>query len=624
MKKIKNKIPILAVCSLALLTIIYSCGKSFLERPPSGALSTGNLNNKAGVNGLLIGAYAMLDGVGMEDWQVDGHNTSVWNAWAGSVAADEAHKGGGNGSQVERAQLENKTYTSNNDILGDRWRFYYAAVNRANEAIRGADNVPDGEMTDAEKLQVKAEARFLRGFYHLEAAMMWRNIPFISDSVTFSAGNYNVKNTPASTAWTRIQEDFQFAIDNLPATQSQVGRAHKWAAQALLIKTLLQQNKMAEAKPLLDDIILHGTNVKGAALDLEPEYSHLFRSKYENGPEVVFGVQMSVNDGASGNNGNFGETFNNVPSLIITTQGQVAGWGHAPSFNLVNSFKTQNGLPLPDTFNDVDLKNDMGVPFADPYTPGTEPIDPRLDWTIARRGIPLFDWGSFNQPYDATAGPYRGLKWVVWQSDLNAGQSQQIGGWQMSNGSNYSVVRFAEVLLWGAEVEVEIGDLQKAEDYVNRIRNRAGFVGAGAGFVHTYSDPSNPLGGFTTTPAANYVILPYSAGTGSGFVGNGQAYARKAVHFERKLELALEGGRFFDLQRWDLAEPGSMATVLNKYMPEEVAKYESYLPSPATYDILKGAHFVQGKDEIFAIPQTEIDKSTTGAGVTLTQNPSQN
>ena len=621
MKNIKNKIPLIAIWLLAILTIVYSCSKSFLERPPTGTLSGPTLNNKAGVNGLLIGAYSMLDGVGMEDWMIDAANTSVWNSWAGSVAADESHKGGGNGSQTERAQLEAKTYTSNNDILGDRWRFYYAAVNRANEAIRGANALPEGEMTAEEKTQVFAEARFLRGYYHLQAAMMWRNVPFVSDTVTFNARNYNVGNRPLGYAWTKIQEDLQFAIDNLPASQPQKGRAHKWAAVGMMIKTLMQQNKMSEAKPLLDDIIAHGTNSSGVPLSLEPQFSHLFRSKYENGPEVVFGVQMSVNDGANGNNGNFGETFSNPPATIITTSGTVAGWGHAPSFNLANSFRTQNGLPMPDTFNDNDLASDFGKPFADPYTPTNETIDPRLDWTMARRGIPLFDWGLFNQAYDPVAGPYRGLKWVTWQADLNGGGAQQIGGWQMANGSNYSVIRFAEILLWAAEVEVETGDLQKAEDYVNMIRQRAGNP---EGFVHTYSNLASPLQGFTTTPAANYSILPYSSATGSGFAANGQDYARKAVRFERKLELALEGQRFFDLQRWDLAQPGYMATVLNKYMPEEVAKYEHYLPSPATYDILKGAHFVQGKDEIYAIPQTEIDKSRSDTTVTLIQNPGQN
>jgi len=612
MKQIRNKL-FLYCGILGSGILVYACNKSFLERDPIGQISTVTLNTRAGVNGLLIGAYSMLDGTGINDWIISTANTSVWNAWAGSVASDDAHKGGGYGSQSERGELENKKYTAQNAILHDRWRLYYGAIQRCNEAIRGLDQLPEGEFTADEALQVRAEARFLRAVYHFMAAQMWRNIPFVDETVTFSAGNYKVSNKPDGYAWTKIEEDFQFAIDNLTETKAQIGRAHKWAAVSFLAKAYMQQNKLAEAKPLLDDVILNGVNSAGVKFDLQPEFSQIFRAKFENGSESVFAVQMSVNDGGEGRNGNEGESFNFPGTAGDQSFG---GWGHQPSFNLVNAYKTENGLPMLDNFNDEDVVNDMGKKISDPFTPHTGPLDPRLDWTVARRMIPYHDWGLAAEEANAMGGPYRGKKWIYWKEEIGGKGSEVIDGWQYASGINYNMIRFSDVLLWAAECEVEIGDLQKAEDHVNRVRTRAANP---AGFLKKYVNDADPSQGFSNVPAANYVISNYSGAT--GFAANGKDYARKAVRFERRLELAMEGHRFFDLQRYDLAQPGYMAQVLNKYMPEEVAKFEFYLPDPQTYDILKGATFVQGTHEIYAIPQVQIDQSAEADGPTLVQNP---
>src|SRR5690349_17353253 len=132
MKINKNRILLAAGLGLGAFTI-FSCTKEFLNRPPVGAISNADLANKTGVEGMLVATYSMLDGTGINDWFIDPYATTVWNPWIGSVAADEAHKGGGAGSQVERAQLENKTYTPSCDMLFDKWKVLYAAVQRANE-----------------------------------------------------------------------------------------------------------------------------------------------------------------------------------------------------------------------------------------------------------------------------------------------------------------------------------------------------------------------------------------------------------------------------------------------------------------------------------------------------------
>jgi len=617
MKNIKNKILITTGC-LAASFAIYSCSKSFLERQPVGQINTLTLDNKAGVNGLLIGAYSMLDGEGINDWLINTSNTSVWNPWAGSVASDDAHKGGGYGNQGERGELENKSYTAQNVILGDRWKFAYAAVQRANEAIRGLNKVAAGQFTDAEALQVKAEARFLRGYFHLEAAKMWRNIPFVDETITFSAGNFKVSNQPAGYAWAKIEDDFKFAVDNLTEAKTEYGRANKWAAKALLAKTYMQENKLTAAMPILEDIIANGVNTKGIHFDLQPQYEELFRTNNENGPESVFAVQMSVNDGGEGRNGNEGLSFN-LPSHAGSKS--FGGWGHQPSFNLVNAFKTQNGLPMFGTFNDVDVKNNLNVADGDPFTPDAGTLDPRLDWTVTRRGLPIHDWGLDDNSPNISGGPYWGKKPIYWHSEEGGKGSETIDGWQTATGINFNIVRFADVLLMAAECQVENGSLQTAADYVNRVRARAANP---AGFLYKYVNDADVTQGFSATPAANYDVQLYTGP--NGFVAKGQPYAREAVRFERRLEFAMEGGRFFDLQRWDLASPGYMANVLNTYIPQEVAKFEAYLPGPPqlTYNILKGALFKQGIDEIYAIPQVQIDLSAETAGPTLIQNPGHN
>jgi hypothetical protein len=163
------------------------------------------------------------------------------------------------------------------------------------------------------------------------------------------------------------------------------------------------------------------------------------------------------------------------------------------------------------------------------------------------------------------------------------------------------------LLLWAAECEVEVGSLSQAEVYVNMVRARAA---DSSGWVHTYVDNNDPTKGFTNTPAANYKVGLY---TGQ-FTTNGQGYAREAVRFERRLELGMEGHRFFDLQRWDNGT-GYMANVLNAYI-----QHESNVPKFNAI-ILSGATFKKGKTEIYPIPQIQIDLSVKNGKAVLVQNP---
>jgi starch-binding outer membrane protein, SusD/RagB family len=263
------------------------------------------------------------------------------------------------------------------------------------------------------------------------------------------------------------------------------------------------------------------------------------------------------------------------------------------------------GYPLPDTYNAVNLKNDEGLKSSDPFTPDNLiTLDPRLDWTVGRRGIPFLDWG-INPGFifvrnQASAGPYTPVKNAPYASQIGVltDKSSWTAGY---TALNVDLVRFADILLWAAECEVEIGSLDNAQADVNIVRNRAADP---TGWVHTYTDPTKPQGGFTNTPAANYFIKPYAAGF---FTGLGQAGARKYVQFERRLELAMEGHRFFDLVRYGTAD-----VELNAYVTHEVA---------SGYSLMSGAKYTTKNSDYFAIPQQEIDASTLGGKPTLHQNP---
>ncbi|HVY76640.1 MAG TPA: RagB/SusD family nutrient uptake outer membrane protein [Puia sp.] len=592
----------------AVFGLITSCTKSFLVSNPLGSTGESTLANKAGVEGLLIGAYSMLDGIGGP--AIDGapYSQSVSNWVFGGIASDDAHKGSTDDDQSDAGDIEKYAVNSANPYLNGKWVALYTGIQRANDVIRVMAKVTDGSLSAEDAMELKAEAVFLRAVYHFEAAKLWRNIPYVPDSVSYENSNFYVSNTES--IWPKLEADFQFAIDNLNPVQPDNGRANTWAAKAFLAKVYMFEQKFTAAKSLLDDIIQNGQTASGEPYALV-NYADNFDPSKKNNSESVFAVQMSVHDGSSGaNNGNIGDILN-FPYGGPTT---CCGF-YQPSFSLANSYKTDaaTGLPLLDTWNDEDIKNDQNISSDDPFTPYAGTLDPRLDYVVGRRGIPYLDWGIMpGQAWvraQPQGGPYIPRKFVV--SKAQSPTANDIGqGWGVNQASsvNYVMIRYADVLLWAAEAEIEVGSLDKAEEYVNMVRNRAAKPET---WVHTYVDSNDPSKGFTNTPAANYKIEPYPPGT---FASQGQEYARKAVRFERKLEFGMEGQRFFDLQRYDNGT-GYMADVLNAYI-----QHETHI-SGFNFELLNGAVFTKGKNEIYPIPLHQMDLSVQNGASVLKQNP---
>jgi hypothetical protein len=568
---------------LLLIFLLPTCKKNFLNYTPQGALSADVLANKKGVGELLIGAYAALNGQGN-----GGPITGSGNY--GSTSPDNYIYGGDFGGD---AHGDGGPIAPTNGIFEDKWRADYEGVTRCNDVLKAVKEAKD--MTIAEKADAIAEAKFLRGHYYFDLKKMFNKVPWIDENTT------NFKQPNNVDIWPRIEADFKAASDSLPETQSDAGRANKWAAMSYLAKAYLYEHLYQQAKSLFDQIIPNGKTAAGIKYDLFMQYSDNVRPEKElESPQAVFPIEMSANVGngsiATGNQGD----MQNYP--IAAPFGCCADYD--PSIDLGNAFRTDpvTGLPYLDDYNSHQVKNDLGIASADPFTPDAGSLDPRIDWTIGRRGIPFDDWGimpgadwMYNQ---ALSGPYVDKKILFWQS--TAKQYYDQNSWAPGSAVNYLVIDFADVLLMAAECETQLGNLDAAEAYTNRIRTRAANP---QGFVYKYLDDNNPTGGFSTTPAANYFIKPYPAGA---FATDGKDYALKAIYFERRLELAMLGHRFFDLVRW-----GTAQKALNDYYAFE----PQYINDPNIKP------FTPNKNEYYPIPQAEIDLSAVNGKPTLTQNP---
>jgi starch-binding outer membrane protein, SusD/RagB family len=579
---IKNKFKILPLFIAAVFILLGGCTKKFLNQDTTGLLTEEQAQSKKGAQQFLIGAYAALKGSG---WEGGGSN------WVyGSIEGGEANKGSDAGDQANIVPIQQYAALPTNSFFNIKWSALYEGVARSNSTIRIVTKLTDADITEDDKKQILAEARFLRGFYHFEAKKMWNKIPFVDETINYGDGNYKVPNSEDE--WPKIMEDLEFAKSNLLVNPGAPGRINKWGATAMLAKALLFQGKYAEARPIFTDVINNGSTSNGIKYSLAPAFDNLFNADKENEAAVraesLFAYEASINDGSGGNNANYDQVLN-FP--YNGGPGGCCGF-FQPSFEFVNSFRTNAaGLPLLDGSYNVganQVKTDQGLEATDPFTPDAGNLDPRLDWTVGRRGIPYLDWG--NHPGKAwirdqgNGGPFAPKKNAYYKSQ--AGKLTDGTSWASGlTAINYKIMRFADVLLMAAECEIDGGGtLEKAREYVNLVRARAAKAGTS-------------VPGASATYVISTYILPWTVA----------ADARNAVRFERKLELGMEGHRFFDLVRWGIAD-----VAINSFLAYEKPKLSAGYGS---------ATFTKGKNEYFPIPQSQIDLHTTGGSSTLNQNP---
>lgn len=571
---------------VVLVFTLLSC-EDFLETKPLGVYSDNIFTSEKGIDALLIGAYAMLDGAGAGGWGGSyawGASVSNW-LW-GSVASDDAYMGADRSMGSDWFSICMYSLTPYNSGVSDKWIATYDGVARCNDVLKVLQETK--EIDPFRRNPLKAEALFLRAWFHFELKRVFDNIPYITEGVKDPGKVTNMIN-----AWPHIESDLQFAVDYLPDKQVEVGRATRYAAMAVLARVHLFQKEYDAAKKLLDKIINSGN------YSLMPNFHDNYRIPTNNNAESIFEIQYSVNDGTPESfNGGYGDAmcFPQGNEKMPTCCGL-----HQPSQNLVNAFKVDsNGLPLLDTYNNDNLKNDMGITSEETFIPSADPVDPRLDWTVGRRGIPYLDWGIMRGGdwirTQRDGGPYLYVKNMFYESEMFT--LSTTSGWATGvNANNYRAYRYAHILLWRAEVAVEENDLATALMYVNMIRTRARDGSRVMGLCTTYELPeeSEPVVDYNQ-PAANYNVQPYPSFPN-------QEYARKAVRHEIRLEFAMEGHRFFDLVRWGIA-----AEKLNAFIARDVE----------FRNMMNDTFFEKGTDEYRPIPQHAIDEQ--GSDILIQNN----
>jgi hypothetical protein len=558
--------------AVMLLVVMAASCKKYLDTTPQGVISTADLTTAANTDAMVIAAYSALG----NDYYFYPYS-SMWPY--GSIRSGDAYKGGGGPGDInEYDQFERfSSNTITNGSADNVFYRLYVGVGRVNTALQ----LVEGQKLADYPMQVEREAelKFLRGHFYFLLKELFNHIPYIDETLQKTAANYGAVSNVALTSdqlWTKIANDFQFAAANLPVTQSDLGRATKGAAQAYLAKTLLYQaytqdannnvigvdkTKLAQVSAYCDSVINSGK------YSLDADFANNFLPQYNNSAESVFSIEYSKNDGTPVGRIDAGHCLD----YPMNVQYGCCGF-HVPSNNLINAFKTDaNGLPEFNTFNNTDV-----VPTGD-YKTNT--FDPRLDHTVAIPGHPYkYQTGLvYNASWARdpnTYGPMLSLKEVVAYTDPSFTRFPPF----MSSSKDWEIIRYADVLLMKAEALIQMGQETAALPYINMVRQRA--MNSTALLVQADG-----------TPTSNYHMDIYKPGVNCTWTNT---YAFQALQFERRLEFAMEGNRFFDLVRWGVA-----SDYLNNYFSVESTR--------TTH--LAGAHFTKNRDEYLPISENQLNFS---------------
>ena len=546
---------------------LSSCDSFLNQDIPQGTLSGEQVNDPLYIDNICISAYAIF--ISAEDVN------SSFSMWNFDVRSDDAYKGGiteNDGDVFHQLEISQGILTTNWNI-NDMWVRLYNCLGRVNAAINALNAMDDSYELKAQRL---GEMRFLRAYAHFLLKRLYKNIPFVIKPDMTQEEYSQLSNTEYTNdeGWQIIADDLEYAYSVLPVTQAEKGRPTQASAAGLLAKVYLYKayrqddpNSHQVTEINRDDLqkVLTYTDeaiYAAGKYGLEDDFHNNFRPEpqYENGKESLWAMQYSTNDGTNLGNCNWSYGLM-VPGIEGVTDGGCDFY--KPSQNLVNAFRTNaDGLPFINDFNSKD------------FDPATDAADPRLWLTVGIAGFPYefnpklmmsrtHNWSRSNGLY----GYHVTLKHNV---DPESGYLIRSALW-FGTPMNRIVVRYADVLLMRAEALAQLGRNDEAIELVNRIRNRA-------------SRSLGMLAGYDTNYGAKIRVKPY--------IDNTDALAR--VKMERRLELAMESERFFDLVRWGEAEQ-----VINKYYVEEANDCRIYTT----------AHFTANKNEYLPIPHEQIAAS---------------
>lgn len=523
---IKNAALIASAVTLSMATV--SCD-DMLDTKPQGSFTSEQIGENEAID-LMTAAYATLL------CHYFGNNESFAgpiNNWVMDVRSDDALKGG-DGVTMEgyMHQLEIGNVQSNNDVINFKWRNNYYSISRCNTAIKAI--LAGGNLDESSKDAFVAEMKTLRAYYYFDMYRLFEKFPYFDETVE-DPSSVRADQYTRREIMDFIKDDLKDAYNKLPESQTQVGRFNRYVAASILARVALFDSDWATAGEYADYVI------KSGQYELYPNFLDMSKPDFNNRYESVMAVQFS--------SANSPDQYNFCNCLNCTySENNLYGNGddfYLASQDLVNAFRTDaNGLPYLD-----DNQNLASVTTAD-YAGN---VDPRLDFTVGRIGMPWRSY-TYNEKWCRNLelyGQYSGKK--PYPSPDDPEVKTGIVPWGASS-LNYIIIRYADVLLMKAEALVELNsNLDEARNLVNQVRAKA------ARSVDPSYSPidCNPM-------IANYAVGQYSATAWN------QEYARKAVRHERRVELAMEGLRWFDLLRW-----GNAVEVVNKYYQFE-AEYQPY------------------------------------------------
>lgn len=558
---------------LGCTLLLAGCSDFLEDQVPQGTIDNEQLQNPEYVDNLVVSAYAVW--ISAEDIN------SSFSLWNFDVRSDDAYKGGNgteDGDVFHVLEISQGIMTTAWNI-NDMWQRLYNCISRANTALQLLNRMDENSYP--EKQQRIAEMRFLRAHGHFLLKQLYKKIVLANDENLSTAEYNNLSNTTYTNdeAWQQIANDFQFAYDNLPDTQADKGRPTRAAAAAYLAKTYLykayRQDDPASNEVTsinADDLrkVVEYTDpaiMTAGGYALEPDFHNNFRPEpqYENGVESLWAMQYSMNDGTTYGNCNWGYGLI-VPNIPGVTDGGCDFY--KPSQNLVNAFRTDSeGHPLFDTFNDND------------YQLESETADPRLFLTVGMPGLPY----EFNENYmmdrSSTWSRSNGLYgyYVTLKQNVDPDCDYIIkGNGYWGSSMNHIVIRYADVLLMRAEALIQLNDgrIDQAMQLINEVRNRA-------------RQSTSMISDYPAKYNVTFNVRPYEGSFS-------QEEAMKRLKFERRLELAMECDRFFDLVRW-----GEADQVLNHYYAQEANDCTIYT----------NASFTKNKNEYLPVPFSQISAS---------------
>lgn len=552
-------------CYLTVLCAVFvlgSCGESFLAKDAQGVISQEALQNATGVNLLTIDAYA-----GLSTWantNYDPYQQTPFNWVFGGIYGGDANKGSDPGDQSVVNEIELYNTLTTNNYVEQKWAWVYTVSHRVNLALQMIPMAKD--MDEATRKSREGELRFIKALAYFEGIRVFGPyIPYVpGDNTENDPKIHNDKDI-----YENVVADIDAAISLLPNTQTDVGRPNVWAAKALKAKILVYQQKYAEAETLLADIIAHGVTSNGLKYGLEDNLNNNFDALTENGKESIFALQFS---NAAQDTGNAAWCLNYPHN---SGPGGCCGF-YQPSYELVNSFQVdKDGLPyLNGEYRKLpSVSKRGGVGEAVGVNDNTIAVDPRLDFAVGRFGIPYKDWGLPANDWvrnPVNGGIFMPKKHVFSKAEDRAGMKAIFNGWAPGSAMNIEYLSVRDMILLYAECLAQDGKMAQAMEQVNKIRQRAGLE------VNIVRMPDG-------SPAANYKISLYPS-THPAFTD--KETCLKAVRMERKLELAMEGERWFDLARWggDYMEKELREYV--NYEKQYIPKFASASPLPAAKTML--------------------------------------